>query len=211
MVESWVEPAISATENTIISIAGSASEAIITSREAPMPPKLVPISIAGQRLQEARAAEQRGDGDQVAGPGEHQAGGEGRHQRRGDPGDGEDQIGRGAEQPGGIVRQHHLLAEQAAQVAIGLDQRRRPGGVAAAPSPCAPARSAAAPAAAPAIICTPWISQRRDQPCDHCHSASASSSTHQGGEDEAEIAADGQELQMFSRSATADTAPAIGA
>jgi hypothetical protein len=45
MVDSWVEPAISATESTIISIAGSASEAIITSREEPMPPKLVPISI----------------------------------------------------------------------------------------------------------------------------------------------------------------------
>ena len=44
MVESWVEPAISATVNTIISIAGSASEAIITSRLEPMPPKLVPTS-----------------------------------------------------------------------------------------------------------------------------------------------------------------------
>ena len=46
MVESWVEPAMIATDSTIISMAGSASEAIITSREAPMPPKLVPISIA---------------------------------------------------------------------------------------------------------------------------------------------------------------------
>ena len=46
MVESCVEPATSATDRTIISIAGSASEAIITSREAPMPPKLVPMSIA---------------------------------------------------------------------------------------------------------------------------------------------------------------------
>ena len=45
MVESCVEPATSATVNTIISIAGSASEAIITSREAPMPPKLVPMSM----------------------------------------------------------------------------------------------------------------------------------------------------------------------
>ena len=44
MVESWVEPAISATVNTIISMAGSASEAIITSRLEPMPPKLVPMS-----------------------------------------------------------------------------------------------------------------------------------------------------------------------
>ncbi len=43
-VESWVEPAISASVNTVISIAGSASEAIITSRLDPMPPKLVPTS-----------------------------------------------------------------------------------------------------------------------------------------------------------------------
>ncbi len=44
MVESWVEPAISATVKTIMSIAGSASEAIIISRLEPMPPKLVPTS-----------------------------------------------------------------------------------------------------------------------------------------------------------------------
>ena len=44
MVESWVEPAISATVNTIMIIAGSASEAIMTSRLDPMPPKLVPTS-----------------------------------------------------------------------------------------------------------------------------------------------------------------------
>ena len=45
MVESWVDPAIRATEKTIISMAGSASEAIIISREEPMPPKLVPMSM----------------------------------------------------------------------------------------------------------------------------------------------------------------------
>ena len=44
MVESWVEPAMSASVNTIMIIAGSASEAIITSRLEPMPPKLVPTS-----------------------------------------------------------------------------------------------------------------------------------------------------------------------
>ena len=44
MVESCVEPAISARVNTIINIAGSASEPIITSRLEPMPPKLVPTS-----------------------------------------------------------------------------------------------------------------------------------------------------------------------
>jgi hypothetical protein len=45
MVESCVEPAISASVNTIMIIAGSASEAIITSRLEPMPPKLVPTSM----------------------------------------------------------------------------------------------------------------------------------------------------------------------
>ncbi len=44
MVESWVEPATSAKVNTIINMAGSASEAIIASRLDPMPPKLVPTS-----------------------------------------------------------------------------------------------------------------------------------------------------------------------
>ena len=42
--ESCVDPANSDTVNTIISIAGSASEAIIISRLEPMPPKLVPMS-----------------------------------------------------------------------------------------------------------------------------------------------------------------------
>ena len=45
MVESCVEPATSASVNTIISMAGSASEAIITSRLEPMPPKAVPTSM----------------------------------------------------------------------------------------------------------------------------------------------------------------------
>ena len=44
MVESWVEPASSATVNTTMIMAGSASEAIIISRLEPMPPKLVPTS-----------------------------------------------------------------------------------------------------------------------------------------------------------------------
>ena len=44
-VESWVDPATSAMQNTISSIAGSASAAIMTSRLEPMPPKLVPTSM----------------------------------------------------------------------------------------------------------------------------------------------------------------------
>src|SRR5215470_12343038 len=44
MVDSGVEPAVNASVNTIIIIAGSASDAIMTSRLEPMPPKLVPTS-----------------------------------------------------------------------------------------------------------------------------------------------------------------------
>ena len=44
-VESWVEPATSASVKTIMIIAGSASVANIASRLEPMPPKLVPTSM----------------------------------------------------------------------------------------------------------------------------------------------------------------------
>ena len=71
MVESCVEPATSASVNTIMIIAGSASEAIIISRLEPMPPKLVPTSMPGQRQEEARAAEERDNDDEVGRPAEH--------------------------------------------------------------------------------------------------------------------------------------------
>ena len=45
MTESCVVPATSATVNTTSSIAGSASDAIIISREEPMPPNAVPTSM----------------------------------------------------------------------------------------------------------------------------------------------------------------------
>src|SRR5437773_513082 len=44
-VDNWVEPATSAMQKKIISMAGSASAAIMTSRLEPIPPKLVPTSI----------------------------------------------------------------------------------------------------------------------------------------------------------------------
>ena len=46
-------------------IAGSASDAIITSRLDPIPPKLVPTVHARQRQKEAGTAEQRDDRDQI--------------------------------------------------------------------------------------------------------------------------------------------------
>ena len=45
IVESWVDLAIRAKVKMIISIAGSARDAIIISRLEPMPPKLVPTSM----------------------------------------------------------------------------------------------------------------------------------------------------------------------
>ena len=124
MVESCVEPATSASVNTIISMAGSASEAIITSRLEPMPPKGGADVEPGQRQEKARAAEQRDDGDEIRRPGEIESAAEGRHQRGRHPGGGEDDVGDDAEQPGGALRQHHVLAHQADKVAIGLQQRR---------------------------------------------------------------------------------------
>ena len=94
MVESWVEPAISASVKMIMIIAGSASEAIITSRLEPMPPKLVPTSMPASARKKRALREQRDDGDEIGGPAEHQPGGERRHQGGRDPGRGEDQIGR---------------------------------------------------------------------------------------------------------------------
>ena len=127
-VESWVEPAISASENTMTIIAGSASVANIASRLEPRPPKLVPTSSPASARKKRAGAEQRDDGDEVGRPGEQQPGGEGRDQRRGDPGRGEDDIGRDAEQPGGAVGDDRLLARQPDEVAIGLEERRRRAG-----------------------------------------------------------------------------------
>ena len=45
IAESCVVPANRATVNTTISMAGSAKDAIIISRELPIPPKLVPTSM----------------------------------------------------------------------------------------------------------------------------------------------------------------------
>jgi hypothetical protein len=118
--DSSVVPASSDRVNTIINMAGSASEAIIISRLEPMPPKLVPTSSPASARKKAGGAEQGDDGDQIRRPTERQAAGEGRHQRRRHPQRGENQIGRHPKQPGSGVGQHHLLAQQLGQVAVGL-------------------------------------------------------------------------------------------
>ena len=111
---------------------------------------------------------------------EQQPGAEGRHQGGRDPGGGEDQIGDDAEQPGGVLRQHHVLAQEPRQVAVGLDERR------------------ALPAQQPRLhLAHEAGEQRRQQQHqqhlraldgeieDHGHMASTSSSDDQGGEDQA--------------------------
>ena len=75
-------------------------------------------------LDKACRAEQCDDGDQVAGPTEQKAGLKGRDERRRNPGGGEDQVGRHAEEPRAIVGENDILAEQTPQVAIGLKDRR---------------------------------------------------------------------------------------
>ena len=78
----------------------------------------------GQSQEKTRAAKQAGDHDQIGRPAEGQAQPEGRHQRCGNPGRRENQIGRDAEQPRRVVGQHDLLAQQSEKVAIGLHHRR---------------------------------------------------------------------------------------
>ena len=124
MVESCVEPATSASVKTIMIIAGSASEAIITSRLEPMPPKAVPTSMPASARKKralprsAMMAMRSADHENmspVAKVGTSAAATQVR---------GEDQVGRGAEQPRGVVGEHHLLAQQPEEVAIRLEERR---------------------------------------------------------------------------------------
>jgi hypothetical protein len=105
---------------TIMIIAGSASEANIISRLADAAEAGADVH-ANERQEEARRADQCGDGDQIGRPAELQADREGRDERGGDPCGGEDQVGADAEQPGRVLRQHHLLADEPQQVAVWLD------------------------------------------------------------------------------------------
>ena len=153
--ESCVEPASSASVKAIISMAGSASEANIISRLEPMPPKLVPTSMPQsarkKRAEPMSAVMAMRSAVQL----NCRPRGEGRDERRRHPGGGEDHVGRAAEQPRGVLRQHHLLADEAQQIAIGLQDAAARASAGGAPLPCACSRGAAAPAAAPAPSAIP--------------------------------------------------------
>ena len=122
-VESCVEPATSARQNTIKQhrrlgkrcdhhLAAGADAAETGADVHPC-----------EREEEARASQQRDDGDQIGGPVEQQPGRKGRHQGGGNPDRREGDVGRHAEQPRRVVGQHHFLAQQPQQVAIGLKDR----------------------------------------------------------------------------------------
>jgi hypothetical protein len=123
MLESWVEPAISASVNDHDHRRlGERREHRLAAR--PDAAEGGADVHAGEGEKETRSAEQRDDGDEVGGPVEQQADGEGRHQRGGDPGGGEDEVGDDAEQPGGVLRDQRLFAQQADEIEIGLNQWR---------------------------------------------------------------------------------------
>ena len=123
-VESWVEPATSAMQNTNQQhrrlrkrrnhdFAAGADAAKTGADVHP-----------GERKKKACTSEQRDDGNQIRRPVEEEAGGEGWHQGGGNPDRGKGHIGRHAEQPRGVVRQHHFLAEQSQEIPIRLKDRR---------------------------------------------------------------------------------------
>ena len=99
MFESWVEPATSATANTIISMAGSAREAIITSRLVPMPPKAVPMSMPASARKKRALPSSAVMAIRSASQLKRKPVAEGWHERGRHPDAGEDEIGNRAEQP----------------------------------------------------------------------------------------------------------------
>ena len=121
--DSSVEPANSESVKTAISIAGSASD-----REHHFAARSDAAEAGAdiesrERQHEARGAEQRDDDDEISGGPEGETGGEGRHQRRRHPGGRKDDVGRRPKEPGGVLGDDHLLADQFQQVAVGLKER----------------------------------------------------------------------------------------
>ena len=116
--------AVIARVNTAISIAGSASAAISISRDAPMPPKAVPTSIAASARKKRARGEQAGDHHDVGEAGGGQGHAQQGHAGGGEQGGREHHIGRGAKQRRGAVRHARLLGEALAQIAQRLDHGR---------------------------------------------------------------------------------------
>ncbi len=164
IVESCVDPAISARVNTTIDHRrfGERGDHHLPAR-ADAAEARADIH-AGERQEEARAGEKGDDGDEIGGPAEEEAGGEARHESGRHPGRGKDQIGRGAEEPARVLGQHHLLAREPQEIAIGLDDRRAATAQKACFRPCARARRAPAPAAGPAAFAVLGWRDRRSKP-----------------------------------------------
>ena len=113
-----------ASVKAIMIIAGSASEANIISRLEPIPPKLVPTSMPTSARKKRAEPSSAVIAMRSADPAELQASGKCRNQRRGYPGGGEDHVGTAAEQPGRVLGEYDLLADQPQQIAVGLKKRR---------------------------------------------------------------------------------------
>ena len=97
--ESWVDPASRDSVKAIISIAGSAREAIIISRLEPIPPKLVPTSSPANASMKRALPRSATIAIRSTAGLKHEAGGERRHQRCRHPGRREDHVRRGAKEP----------------------------------------------------------------------------------------------------------------
>ena len=114
------------TANTAISMAGSASEAMVISRLEPMPPKAVPMSIPARAVKNRADGKEHDQGDDIGGCRQRQID---RDQMGMIPPamtvTPKDEIGRKPEYPGGVLRQHHVLGESLPDVAVGLEQARR--------------------------------------------------------------------------------------
>ena len=119
-----VVPAVRAMVSTTSSIAGSASVAIIISRDEPMPPKLVPTSMPASASR-ARAAP-RSATSATASAAQLNMRPEAKVGTKAAATQVKAKIGVGcgAEEPGGVFGDDRFLAQQLDQVAVGLKQWR---------------------------------------------------------------------------------------
>ena len=111
--------------------------AIIISREEPSPPKLVPTSIAAS-ARSARAApisatSATTSAAQLNISPDAKVG----TSAVGDPGERENEVGRGPEEPGGIPGEDRVLADELQEIAVASGSRADLGAASGGPSPCA--------------------------------------------------------------------------
>ena len=178
-------------------MAGSASVAIIISRDEPMPPKLVPTSMPASASSARAAPSSATSATDVGRPVEHQARSEAlRTRAAATQVKGEDQVGRIERKATGALGDHRVFAQQLSQVEIALQQRR--------------ALAAHQPRLDPAYDAD---GERRDQQHEghlgalrqelhdevagHVVTAAMAEQDDEGSEHQHEVAPDGEELQRI--------------